>query len=64
MSNIIVKIRNFLTDSKRVLRHAKKPSRREISITTKMSAAGILIIGLIGYVLKAIFTALISVINK
>jgi len=64
MTNIIVKIRSFLTDSKRVLRHAKKPSRREISITTKMSAIGILLIGVIGYALKAIFTALISVINK
>jgi len=63
MSKMINKIRGFFINSRKVLRHAKKPSRRELSITVKMSAVGIVIIGVIGYVLSLLFNAIISAIQ-
>jgi preprotein translocase subunit Sss1 len=45
MSKVILKTRDFISSSRRLLRHAKLPTRRELSITTKMSALGVLVIG-------------------
>jgi protein translocase SEC61 complex gamma subunit len=64
MSKIITKTRNFLSSSRRLLRHAKLPTRRELSITTKMSAIGVVIIGVIGYVLSLLFNAIIGAITQ
>ena len=64
MSKIVLKTRTFLANSRRLLRHAKMPSRRELSITTKMSALGVVIIGLIGYVLSLLFNAIINAIQQ
>ena len=64
MSKVINKVRGFFINSRKVLRHAKRPSRRELSITTKMSAIGIIIIGVIGYVLNLLFNAIINAINN
>lgn len=63
MSKVILKTRDFISDSRRLLRHAKLPTRRELSITTKMSAIGVLVIGAIGYVLSLLFNAIISAIS-
>ena len=63
MSKIIAKTRNFFVNSRKVLRHAKRPSRRELSITTKMSALGIIIIGVIGYVISLLFNAIMGTVN-
>ena len=63
MSKTINKIRSFFINSRKVLRHAKKPSRRELSITVKMSAIGIVIIGVIGYILSLLFNAIINAIQ-
>ncbi len=63
MSKIVAKTRNFFVNSRKVLRHAKRPSRRELSITTKMSALGIVIIGVIGYVISLLFNAIMGTIN-
>lgn len=60
MSKVVAKIRTFFINSQKVLRHAKRPSRRELSITTKMSALGIVIIGVIGYVISLIFNAIMG----
>ena len=60
MSKIVTKTRNFFVNSRKVLRHAKRPSRRELSITTKMSALGIVIVGVIGYVISLIFNAIMG----
>ncbi len=60
MSKVVAKIRTFFINSRKVLRHAKRPSRRELSITTKMSALGIVIIGVIGYVISLIFNAIMG----
>ena len=64
MSKIVLKTRTFLSNSKRLLRHAKLPTKRELSITTKMSALGVVIIGLIGYVLSLLFNAIINAIQQ
>ncbi|MHA1202767.1 MAG: protein translocase SEC61 complex subunit gamma [Candidatus Heimdallarchaeaceae archaeon] len=63
MSKVILKTRDFISDSRRLLRHAKLPTRRELSITTKMSAIGVVVIGAIGYVLSLLFNAIISAIS-
>ncbi len=63
MSKIVTKTRSFFINSRKVLRHAKRPSRRELSITTKMSALGIIIIGVIGYVISLLFNAIMSAIT-
>jgi protein translocase SEC61 complex gamma subunit len=60
MSKLVAKTRNFFVNSRKVLRHAKRPSRRELSITTKMSALGIVIVGVIGYVISLIFNAIMG----
>lgn len=62
MSKLVTKTRSFFINSRKVLRHAKRPSRRELSITTKMSALGIVIIGVIGYVLSLLFNAIMGAI--
>jgi protein translocase SEC61 complex gamma subunit len=64
MSKIVNKARTFLSSSRRLLRHAKLPSRRELSITTKMSAIGVVVIGVIGYVLSLLFNAIINAIQQ
>jgi protein translocase SEC61 complex gamma subunit len=63
MSKIVAKTRNFFINSRKVLRHAKRPSRRELSITTKMSALGIVIVGVIGYVISLLFNAIMGTIR-
>lgn len=63
MSKVITKTIDFISSSRRLLRHAKLPTRRELSITTKMSAIGVVVIGAIGYVLSLLFNAIISAIS-
>ena len=63
MSKLVAKTRNFFVNSRKVLRHAKRPTRRELSITTKMSALGIVIVGVIGYVISLIFNAIMGTLN-
>ena len=47
----VEKIRNFITESKRVLRISKKPTKDEYWTITKVSGLGILLIGLAGFLL-------------
>ena len=63
MSKLVAKTRNFFVNSRKVLRHAKRPTRRELSITTKMSALGIVIVEVIGYVISLIFNAIMGTLN-
>ena len=48
------KYKAFLGECKRVLRVTKKPSRDEFKNIVKVSGAGILIIGLLGFILQII----------
>ena len=63
MSKAINKTRDFISSSRRLLRHAKLPTRRELSIATKMSLIGVVVIGAIGYVLSLLFNTIISAIS-
>lgn len=49
-------IKNFLKESWRVLRITKKPNAAEFKTVVKISAIGMLIIGLIGFTLQIINT--------
>ncbi len=44
--------RSRVSEYTRVLKLAKKPGRKEYLLTSKVTALGIVLIGVIGYVLK------------
>ncbi|HNZ87455.1 MAG TPA: protein translocase SEC61 complex subunit gamma [Methanofastidiosum sp.] len=44
--------RSWISEYTRVLKLAKKPSRKEYSLTSKVTGIGIILIGVIGYLLK------------
>ncbi len=46
------RIKKFLLEMRRVLRVTKKPDRREYMSISKVSGIGILLIGLIGFILQ------------
>ncbi len=51
----IQEIKEFLKQCVRVLRVASKPKKREFLMTAKICALGIIILGLIGFIVYAIF---------
>jgi len=51
------KIKNFLSKSKRVWHTLKKPTKKEFEQVSKISAIGILILGLIGFIISLIMKA-------
>jgi protein transport protein SEC61 subunit gamma and related proteins len=58
IKKLLVKLKAFIKECKRVLRVTKKPTKDEFKNIVKISGIGILIIGLIGFivqVLKQIF---------
>jgi len=48
------KLKNFLSESKRVLLVTKKPSGKEYKMAAKITGLGILLIGLIGMIIRII----------
>jgi protein transport protein SEC61 subunit gamma-like protein len=44
--------RSWISEYTRVLKLAKKPGRKEYSLTSKVTGIGIIIIGIIGYLIK------------
>ena len=46
------KFKDFIIQCKRVLRITKKPSKEEFFTIVKVSGLGILVIGLIGFILQ------------
>ena len=53
-SNIAIKIKSFMVESKRVFLITKKPTMQEYKIIIKVSAIGMLIIGFIGFIITLI----------
>ena len=49
-----MEFKRFLTECGRVLRVTKKPNKEEFWTIVKVSAAGILLIGLIGFLLRMV----------
>ncbi|MFX0112913.1 MAG: protein translocase SEC61 complex subunit gamma [Candidatus Hodarchaeota archaeon] len=48
----------ILSRSWRMLKIAKKPDRGEVWLVTKVTAAGMLFVGIIGYIIRIAFTML------
>lgn len=48
------KLKNFLSESKRVLLVTKKPSGKEYKMAAKITGLGIILIGLIGMIIRII----------
>jgi protein transport protein SEC61 subunit gamma-like protein len=44
--------RSWVSEYTRVLKLAKKPGRKEYSLTSKVTGIGIILIGIIGYSIK------------
>lgn len=53
-SEIPEKIKRFAKECRRVLKVTKKPSNEEFKTIVKVSGAGMLIIGLIGFLLQLV----------
>jgi len=51
-------LRSWLTQAARTLKLASKPDREELWLSIKISALGIAVVGLIGFVIKVIAAAL------
>ncbi len=54
----IRKIAEFLKQCVRVLKVSSKPKKREFLLTAKICALGIVILGIIGFIVYAIFEML------
>jgi protein transport protein SEC61 subunit gamma-like protein len=54
MANITVKTKSFLIKCRRVWRALRKPTRQEYEQIAKVSAIGILILGLLGFIVSFI----------
>ncbi len=51
-SQLTLRLKTFLLESRRVLAVTRKPSRLEFVTIVKVTGAGILLIGLIGFLLQ------------
>ena len=48
-------IRGFFGQARRILKLAKKPQRKEVWLTTKVCALGIILIGAFAFVIHLVF---------
>ena len=51
LKNLFIKLKDFIIQSKRVFLITKKPSKPELIAIVKVSGIGILIIGLLGFII-------------
>ncbi|HUY01054.1 MAG TPA: protein translocase SEC61 complex subunit gamma [Candidatus Deferrimicrobium sp.] len=54
----IQRFKTFLSNSKRVFRLSRKPSFTEVRLITRVCLLGVAVIGLVGFIIKIIFTAI------
>jgi protein translocase SEC61 complex gamma subunit len=47
-------LRSFLSSASRILKLAKKPGREELWLSVKICFLGVLVIGVLGYVIKLV----------
>jgi protein translocase SEC61 complex gamma subunit len=47
-------LRSFLSSARRLMKLAKKPGRDELWISIRICALGVIVIGVIGYIIKII----------
>ncbi len=50
--SLLFKIKRFAIECKRVLKVTKKPNKTEFKVIVKVSGLGMLIIGLIGFIIQ------------
>jgi len=48
-------VRGFIEQARRILKLAKKPQRKEVWLTTKVCALGIILIGVFAFVIHLVF---------
>ncbi|MBI4052816.1 MAG: protein translocase SEC61 complex subunit gamma [Candidatus Diapherotrites archaeon] len=53
---MIDKVKKFVSDARRVFMISKKPDAQEFSVMAKVTALGIIVIGIIGFIVLLIFT--------
>ncbi|MDP4039885.1 MAG: protein translocase SEC61 complex subunit gamma [Candidatus Pacearchaeota archaeon] len=51
------KLKSFIAQSVRVWRILKKPTKQEFSLISKVSAIGILVLGIIGFLISLVVKA-------
>jgi len=49
--SVFSKLKSFVTQSKRVFKVTKKPTKEELKVTVKVTGIGILLIGAIGFLI-------------
>ncbi len=54
-------VREFVEQSKRVLKLARKPTKDEVIRTAKITGAGIALLGIIGYIIHWIYYLLTQI---
>jgi len=54
INSVWLKIKGFINECVRVLRVTKKPDRLEFTTIVKASGLGILIIGLVGFIIQMV----------
>lgn len=59
MFNLKETIGKFVDDSKRIFIVSRKPSKSEYLVMLKVTAIGIAIVGVIGFIITLIFSALV-----
>ncbi len=52
IKDYLTRFKSFIIENRRVLKITKKPSREEFKAIIKVSGIGILIIGLIGFIIQ------------
>ena len=53
--DFFIKIKGFIGKCIRVLRVSRKPTGKEVSLVSKVSALGVLAIGALGFIISIIF---------
>jgi protein transport protein SEC61 subunit gamma-like protein len=63
MFNPIQKLRNWIAQARRVLLVAAKPDPEEFKISVKITALGIVLIGLLGFIIFIVFNLISSAVG-
>ncbi len=57
---LLLRVKEFILESQRVLRITKKPTGDELKTIVKVSGIGILVIGFIGFLMQLIVQVLVT----
>ena len=56
-----LKLKSFIKESARILKITKKPNKEEFKVIVKISGLGILLIGMIGFVITDTWTLIVGI---